>query len=177
MTKQIGVLVLLCAVALSVCLTSCAREPEFQIASADTPLSNTYGSPEALARAVLDALADSSRSALEKLQVNEQEYFNSIWLNLDSRELTGFPAEKAWGMVQRDASKSIDRALYDWGGRQLKLKKVYVVHETREFERIRIIRGLGMDVEDESGNVQTISKFMNVVAEMNGRYKVVAFDS
>ncbi len=154
----------------------CNERRAFEVASADIPLSNTYGSAEDLARAAIRAIEDSSEAGLQALQVSEQEYRNVIWLNLDAKEIGGLGVDKAWGWVQRDGVKAVNRALYDWGGRKWELVETRVLHEVRPRNRMNIIRGLAIVVEDKNGERETWD-LLNVVVEMNGRYKVVAFDS
>jgi hypothetical protein len=136
---------------------------------------NTYGSLDDLARATIKAVEDSNETALRELLVSENEFRNVIWINMDAGEVNGITVEKAYGWNVRDAQKAVNRLLYDWGGKPYKLVKAEVLKETRRFERLSVLRGVVITVRDSKGELQQWN-LLNVVVEMNGRYKAIAFD-
>lgn len=126
--------------------------------------------------AVLKAVEHNQPEELNMLRVDQNEYRDVIWPRIPQTELVNIDVATAWSWVERDSYKAIGRMLSDLGGSELTLKKTIVSKETRAFPQIRVIYGVLMVVVDADGNEGTL-KFMNVVGEVDGYYRVIAYDS
>jgi hypothetical protein len=144
--------------------------------TANGVLGTSYSSANNLATAALKAIADSSSSELAALLVTKDIYRDVIWKTLPAEEIGNMSVEMAWEWVARDSEKAIRRILLDYGGKKLTLKRVYEQHETKFYPAMRIIRGLRIVAEDPSGELIDL-KLLNVVAEVDGLYKAIAFDT
>jgi hypothetical protein len=110
------------------------------------------------------------------VRITESEYRDFLWANLPPEEVKGLPVEKAWSWVERDCRKTARRVLYDYGGKELRLVKVYVLREVREYPALKVIRGVRVVVRDENDEDLELD-LMNVILETNHTYKVIAYNS
>ncbi len=128
-----------------------------------------------MARAALAALNDSSFSELDVLRVVDIEYREEIWTRIPVQEKANIDVETAWKWVERDSQKAMRRVLDDYGKQDLEFKRVYIRKETRDFPMISIKYGVRIVAEDKAGEEHDI-ELMNVVGEVDGWYRVIAFD-
>ena len=143
---------------------ACARTP---------PLAAAHGSPDALARAVLDAVASGDRVALEALALNESEFREHVWPWLPAaREERNLPFSYVWGDLRQKSSRSLRATLAGHGQHRYELEKVefegatdygpYRVHRQATF----VVRGAG----DERA-----VRLCGSMLEKDGRWKVFSY--
>ena len=76
------------------------------------PLANTSASPEALAAAVLDALARGDRARLDALALTEQEFRDHVWPDLPAaRPERNLPFSYVWGDLHQKSNLSLAQTL------------------------------------------------------------------
>lgn len=109
------------------------------------PLANAFDSSEALASAVLDALARNDRPRLDALALTEQEFRDHAWPDLPAaRPERNLPFSYVWGDLHQKSNLSLARALQHYGNKRYTLTRVrfsgttsyarYVVHGDATFE-------------------------------------------
>ena len=157
-------------------LLSCHTGPRIQTTEHAGLSGKSYSSLKKLALATVAALNDSSKAQLSVLQVSFDEYRDAVWSRVPDERHANMPIELAWEWVERDSRVAISRTLSDLGGRKLRFLRVYVLDGVQEFPLIRIHRDVRIVATDKYGETHEF-KFLNVVAEIDGRFKVVAFDS
>ena len=116
------------------------------------PLANTHPSPEALAAAVLDALADNDRDRLAALALDGQEFRDVVWPELpSSRPERGVPVSYAWADLRQKSSNALRRLAAQWGGRRFTLLDVAYAGETTDYGPYLVHRETRLRLLDESG--------------------------
>lgn len=153
-----------CAVAVLLA-ASCGSAP---------PLEHTHPSPEALARALLDALADGDRPALERLALSEREFRDHVWPELPAaRPERNLPFSYVWGDLRQKSGESLSKSLSEHGGRRYALEAVEFEDET-DYRRYRVHREAGLRVRDEQGDEVTIHVCGSMIVK-DGRWKVFSY--
>ncbi len=116
------------------------------------PLANTHTSPEALAAAVLDALADRDRDRLAALALDGREFRDVVWPELpSSRPERGVPVSYAWADLRQKSSNALRRLVARWGGRRFELIEVAYDGETTDYGPYRVHRETRLRLLDETG--------------------------
>ena len=132
-----------CALVLALTLAGCGAPP---------PLANTAPSPEALAVAVLDALAAADPDRLAALALNGREFRDVVWPELPaSRPERGVPVSYAWADLRQKSSNALRRLVARWGGRRFTLLEVGYDGETTDYGTFRVHRETRLRVLDETG--------------------------
>lgn len=157
-------------------LLSCHTAPRSTTAEFPGLRGKSYTSLEKLAKATVKALNDSSKAKLNELRVSREEYEHVTWVRVPSELHANVTVDMAWEWVERDSKVAARRALNDFGCRGLRFDSVYVLDGVMEFPLIRIHRDVRIVATDRAGEVHDF-KLLNVVAEVEGRFKVLAFDS
>lgn len=133
------------------------------------PLRMAFGSPEAMARAVVEAVREEDRSALESFLVTAEEHRELLWDSLPER--SAMPFEYARSLNERNTRKAIARVLERYGGMSLELLSLRFTEEPEIYASFMLHRGAEVTVRDpESGQEGTIP-VLDVVLEMNGGWK------
>ena len=139
------------------------------------PLANTFGTPEALAGAVLHALAARDRAHLESLALSEEEFREHVWPELPvSRPERNVPIEYAWGQMKQQSDASLGSALQRYGGRTLRFVRIAFVGETTQYTSFVVMRESEIVATDESGRDLVLQLFGSVM-QKDGRYKLFSF--
>ena len=119
---------------------------------APPPLANTRPSPEALAAAVLDALADQDADGLAALALDGREFRDVVWPELpSSRPERGVPVAYAWADLHQKSSNALRRLLARWGGRRFTLLGVAWDGETTDYGPYLVHRETRLRLLDETG--------------------------
>lgn len=120
--------------------------------TAPPPLANTHPSPEALAAAVLDALAERDRDRLAGLALDGQEFRDVVWPELpSSRPERGVPVSYAWADLRQKSSNALRRLVARWGGRRFTLLGVAWDGETTDYGAYLVHRETRLRLLDETG--------------------------
>ena len=152
------------AAALTLC---CARsQPELQ---------HACDSPEALAQAVLDALARNDRSSLEALALSEDEFHEVVWPELPAaRRERNLPWDYVWAELRQKSGASLRGTLARHGGRQYHLIDVKSLGETSQYATFGVRRATQLAVRDADGQRHEIQIFGSMLMR-RGRYKVFSY--
>jgi len=157
------IFVTLC-ICIIVCGTSCER----------SPLSNSYRSPEALAGAVLDALAQEDHDGLLALMVTSEEHESLLWNQLpESNHLT---FEYARLLNERNSGKAITEAISNFGGNSFELVSIEFGEEVEQYEGFTLHFGAVLTVRRVSDGVEGTLPILDVVLEYGGHWKLMNYD-
>jgi hypothetical protein len=169
-----GGLLLVCAAALAGCGAG-PRESEAGDVELP-PLSSTFESPEALARAVLDAFARQDVETLKSLPLTKEEFRLYVWPRLPaSRPERNIPFEYGWTDLHQKSVSSIASNYKRYQGRKLELLSIGFEGDETDYETFVVRRKSELRVKDrESGDELTLALFGSVM-EWKGRYKLFSY--
>jgi len=145
-------------------------------ASAGPTLSGTHGSPEALARAALDAIAEGDREALRSLRVPRDEYREILWPELP--ESDDMPFALAWQMNDANSRKGMNAVFGVLEGQRFELLELRFddEKEPERYETFTVHFGAEMVVRRTSDGREGTIELLDVLVERNGRWKAMNFD-
>jgi hypothetical protein len=143
--------------------------------TAPSTLSNTFATPDALARAVLRALAASDKSKLQSLALSEAEFRDHVWPELPtSRPERNVPFEYAWGQMKQRSDGSLSYTFQRYAGKRLTLVQTGATGETTQYKTFLVMRDSEIVATDETGRELVIRLFGSMMVK-DGRYKVFSF--
>jgi hypothetical protein len=156
----------LTAVLLTTCLLACGRSP--------SALSNSHGSAESLARAVLSALERRDVSSLNTLALNEQEFSDHVWAELPAaRPERNLPISFVWGDLHQKSDANLRQTIAKHGGSGYDLVSIRFGGST-DYRSYRVHRDSEVTVTDREGRKQDLRLFGSVL-EKEGRFKVFSY--
>ncbi len=126
-------------------------------------------SPEAVARAVLDAIERRSERKLGQLLVTRDEHRDLLWPHLPERGT--LPFEYVRKLNRHNTSEGIDAALRKYGGAELELIRVEFRREPEQYEDFTLHRGARVWVRRASDGEEGYIETLDVLVEWNGRWK------
>jgi hypothetical protein len=160
-------------VAVAFVVAACSQ-PSAPTAS-KAPLSQTFESPEALARAVLDRFAANDRAGLAALALSEQEFRDHVWPELPtSRPERNVPFEYAWGQLKQRSDQYLADLMGRHGGRRLTFLRTAFTGETTQYETFAVRRDSEVVATDETGREWVLRLYGSVMVK-DGRYKLFSF--
>jgi hypothetical protein len=140
---------------------------------ADSPLAHAKRSPEALARAALEALEAGDEEGLEDLMITREEYETLLWPVLPDREQ--MPFDFAWSVTGPRSRKARRAALSEYQGVPLALDRVELGDDVERYEAFTLYRRSRMWVRrTDTGDVGMIP-LMDTLVEMGGGWKFMNF--
>ncbi len=138
------------------------------------PLQNTKSSPDAVAAAVLDALARMDEAALEALALNDAEFRAHVWPELPaSSPERNLPYSYVWGDLHQKSRIRLSETLARSGGIPYELRGVMFGGKT-EYPSYVVHRDATMRVRDASGVEQDI-RVSGSMIEKDGAWKVFSY--
>jgi len=139
------------------------------------PLSNTFESPEALARAVLDALAVRDVARLGALALSEAEFRDHVWPELPtSRPERNVPFEYAWGQMRQQSEGSLSQTVARYGGAPLRFVRTRFTGETTDYATFSVRRESEIIATDANGRDLVLRLYGSAMVK-DGRYKLFSF--
>jgi hypothetical protein len=89
------------------------------------PLHDAHPGPEAIAHALLDALARNDEAALRRLAIDEAEFRAHVWPSLPAaRPERNLPFSYVWGDLRQKSEAGLRRTLATHGGRRYQFERV-----------------------------------------------------
>jgi hypothetical protein len=162
---------IMAAVALATAACSNPSEPSRPAA----PLSHTFESADALARAVLDALEKRDADGLGQLALSESEFRDHVWPELPtSRPERNVPFEYAWGQLKQRSDGSLGATLARYGGRSLRFVQTRFTGETTTYRSFSVMRDSEIIAADEMGRDLILRLYGSAMLK-DGRYKLYSF--
>jgi hypothetical protein len=142
---------------------------------APAPLSQTFESPEALAGAVLEALATRDTARLSSLALTEAEFRTRIWPELPaSRPERNLTADYLWKDLKQKSDGSLQALLSTLGGQRFELRRIEFAGETTDYATFSVSRKSELVVSDGTGAEQRIKAFGSVL-RADGRVKLFSY--
>jgi len=139
------------------------------------PLARTFGSPEAAAAAVTEALARSDRETLRGLALSEHEFRTVVWPELpSSRPEMNLPVAYAWGMLNQTSLGSLGATLGAHGGRHYTVVRVEFAGATTRYESFAVHRDARVIVRAQDGAERRLALFGSLL-ERDGRFKIFSY--
>ena len=145
-----------------------------QSAEARSGLTNTRGSAEDVAQAVLDAVAAKDRPALEALMVSEAEHRDLLFDQLPESHTWPFPFVRDLNM--RNSMKGLGRTLKRYGGMQFELLAIEFTKDTEVYDGFALHRGAVLRVKRLSDGREGTLRILDVMVERNGRWKLMNYE-
>jgi hypothetical protein len=138
------------------------------------PLANTSESPEALARAVLDAIHARDRTRLDALALSPQEFEDHVWPSLPAaRPERNLPVSYVWGDLHQKSDLALTSALNAHAGRRYELLAVSFAGVT-PYAGYRVHREAVFRVRDAGGSESDL-RVCGSMIEKDGRWKVFSY--
>ena len=163
-----------CFVLAAVVLTAACSTPAEPTVSA-APLSNTFASPEAVARAVLSALAERNVDRLRALPLSEAEFRGHIWPELPtSRPERNVPFEYAWGQLKQQSDAFLQQTIARYAGKRLTFVSARFTGDTTPYASFSVMRESEIVATDEAGRDLILRLYGSVMVK-DGRYKVFSY--
>jgi hypothetical protein len=139
------------------------------------PLTSTFESPEALARAVLSALAGRDLDRLRTLALSEQEFRDHVWPELPvSRPERNVPFKYAWGQMKQRSDGHLHTTYGRYAGRPLQLVRAGFTGETTQYATFAVTRESEIIATDDSGRDLVLRLYGSVMVK-DGRYKLFSY--
>jgi hypothetical protein len=143
--------------------------------TASSTLSNTFATPDALAQALLGALAASDKTRLQSLALSEAEFRDHVWPELPtSRPERNVPFEYAWGQMKQRSDGSLAYTFQRYAGKRLTFVRTGTTGESTQYKTFLVMRDSEIVAADETGKELVIRLFGSLMVK-DGRYKVFSF--
>ena len=142
---------------------------------APPPLADARPSSEALAAAVLDALAAGDADRLAALALDGREFRDVMWPALpSSRPERGVPVSYAWADLRQKSANALRRLVARWGGRRFTLLGVAYDGETTDYGPFLVHRETRLRLLDETGR-EVEMHFYGSTLERGDEHKVFSY--
>jgi hypothetical protein len=139
------------------------------------PLTSTFESPEALARAVLAALERRDLDALRALPLSETEYREHVWPELPvSRPERNVPFDYSWGQMKQRSDGSLQQTFARYAGKRLTLVRARFTGDTTQYGSFSVMRESEIIATDESGR-DVILRLYGSAMVKDRRYKMFSY--
>jgi hypothetical protein len=158
-------------------LLACDPAPaETEAASATAPLTQTFDSPETLARTVLQAFATEDVRTLKSLPLSREEFRSYVWPRLPaSRPERGIPFDYGWGDLHQKSVSAIASNYARYKGRKLELVSIGFKEGRTDYGTFVVHRDSELQVRDvETGEELALALFGSVL-EYQGKYKIFSY--
>ena len=140
-----------------------------------SPLSHTFESPEALAQAVLTALARKDLSALRALPLSEEEYRDHVWPELPvSRPERNVPFDYSWGQMKQRSDGSLQQTFARYSGKQLRLVRARFTGEATQYGSFSVKRESEIIATDDTGRDVVLRLYGSALVK-DRRYKMFSY--
>ncbi len=139
------------------------------------PLSNTFGSPEDLGRAVLRLLLSRDLAGLRTLALTRDEFEAWVWPRLPaSRPERNMPMDFVWDRLHQRSELSLAATMARHGGHPMSLDAVLFEGETTDYVDFLVRRDTVLVVRTADNVVEKVRLFGSLLT-MGDRHKVFSF--
>jgi hypothetical protein len=159
----------------AVIVTAACSAPAEPTPSTAAPLTNTFDSPEALAQAVLAALASGDIERLRALALSEAEFRDYVWPELPtSRPERNVPFEYAWGQMKQRSDGHLQQTFARYARRPLKFVRTRFTGETTTYSTFSVMRDSEIVAADDTGRDLVLRLYGSAMVK-DGRYKLFSY--
>lgn len=139
------------------------------------PLEHTFGSPEALAEAVMEAIAAGDLASLRALALTEEEFRHDVWPELPvARPERNVPFEFVWEMLEQNSTGHLRQTASVFGGQPLDLVRVEFGAPATTYSDVTVHRNTQLVVRTPDGAEKMVRMFGSAI-EKNGGWKVFSY--
>jgi hypothetical protein len=139
------------------------------------PLASTHASIDALAAAVLQAVARRDAMTLRSLALNEREFRDYVWPELPAaRPERNLPFSYVWGDLRQKSEASLQQVLARAGGTSMTLVGVRFGGGATAYPSYVVHRETILRVRTANGPVQEVRVFGSAL-EKQGAWKVFSY--
>lgn len=143
-------------------------------AAAGPGMAHAHESPEALAGAVLNAIAADDAEALKAAMITRDEHRRLVWPQLPESDEIAFDA--AWQMNEAASRKARRNVLASFGGTDFELVEIAFQGTPERYEGFTVHFGTELTVRRRSDGREGTLEVLDVVVEREGRWKALNFD-
>jgi hypothetical protein len=137
-------------------------------------LSPAEDSVDALARKVLETLAQGDRDKLEDLALTQQEFTGCIYPALPaSRPGSNLSADFLWSQTLLRNLAGLEKTL-GYAGRRFEFVSIRFADGERQYEGFKVLRDARLTVKDTDGKELEL-KLFGAVLEAGGKFKIYSF--
>lgn len=155
--------------------TEASADLEREVSVARPSLEPTFETPEALARAVLKALADEDGESLSSFALSKEQFRLYVWPQLpSSRPERGVPFEFGWGDLYQKSHNSLLRTYDRYQGQKLELLELEFEDGFTDYDAYVVHRDARVKVRYEDGREEWLDLFGSVM-EWQGKYKLFSY--
>jgi hypothetical protein len=152
---------------------ACSQTP--RTAAAPAPLSNTFESPDAIAAAILDGLANRDHERLAALALSEAEFRDHVWPALPaSTPARHVPVDYAWAQLRQRSEQSLRSVVARHSGKRLRLVRVQFTGATTNYGTFDVLRKSEVIIADENGRESSLRLFGSAMVQED-RYKLFSY--
>lgn len=138
-------------------------------------LQHTYGSPKAVAEAVVAALDARDVPALERLAVTELEFRHVVWSRQPAaRPERNIPWEYAWRDLAAKSRFQLRGRVSEWRPAPVTVVDVAFDGETTDYGTYRVLRKSRVTLRDADGRLTTARLFGSIIEQRN-HFKVFSY--
>ena len=157
----------------SMAVAGCGPPAESRAAEAGlegAALAHAHASPQALGRAVLEALAAEDRQALRSLRVTREEWLELFWPELPEHDDT--PFDFAWQMKDDGSRVAEATALEEFGGQEFEIIDVKFTEAPEVYPSFTVHRGAQLWARRVSDGQEGVIPILSVLVERQGLWKL-----
>jgi hypothetical protein len=138
------------------------------------PLANAHPSAESLATAVVEAVRQADRPALEALAVSEREFREHVWPRLPAaRPERNLPFSYVWGDLRQKSGLALAATIQQHRGRLYDVMTVSFSGAT-DYIDYKVHREATFRVRDSTGNESDL-RVCGSLIEKDGAWKVFSY--
>ena len=138
-------------------------------------LRHTFGSPKAVAEAVIAALDRRDATTLEVMAVSEAEFRRIVWPRQPAaRPERNIPWEYAWRDLAAKSKVQLWGRLSEWRTGAGQVVDVAFDGETTDYGSYRVMRKSRITLRDAGGEQTTVRLFGSII-EQRGHFKVFSY--
>ena len=138
-------------------------------------LQHTYGSPKAVAEAVVTALDSRDVAALELIAVNQLEFRRVVWPRQPAaRPESHTPWQYAWRDLAARSRLQLRARVAEWRPEPVAVVEVGFDGERTDYGTYRVMRRSRVVLRDRAGRVTSTRLFGSVI-EQRGHFKVYSY--
>lgn len=138
-----------------------------------SPLSHGSISPDALAEVALEEFRLGNEDALNGLRISREEYETLLWPVLPDRNQV--PFDFVWSLTEPRSRKALREVMGEYAGIPLELVKVELGKKVETYPGFTLYQDARMTVRRTDTGAQGLFPLMDVLVEMDGRWKFLNF--
>lgn len=137
-------------------------------------LANAAGSPDAVAKHFLNALAGGDEAAMRSLRLTKQEFCDYVWPELPASKVPNLDCDFAWRQATLNSEAGLYESLPVHKGKKYQLVSVRFEKGTETYQTYKVHRDARLRIRDEEGVEREIKLFGSML-ELGGKFKLFSF--